>query len=111
MLSKKITAVPQAVRVILKKTCLLPLPYNVYLAGGTALAIYFNHRVSVDIDLFTPESFYCGPIVSSLKEKSTSVEVIEATERDTLLALVDGVRFSLFRYPYTHIPHRNLEGW
>ena len=27
------------------------------LAGGTALALYLGHRVSVDLDLFTPESF------------------------------------------------------
>ena len=26
------------------------------LAGGTALALYLGHRVSVDLDLFTPES-------------------------------------------------------
>ena len=26
------------------------------LAGGTALALYLGHRVSLDLDLFTPES-------------------------------------------------------
>ena len=31
------------------------------MAGGTAVAVYLNHRVSVDIDLFTGEEFYCGP--------------------------------------------------
>lgn len=30
------------------------------LAGGTALALYLGHRVSVDLDLFTPESFDAG---------------------------------------------------
>ena len=31
-----------------------------YLAGGTALAIHLSHRVSVDLDWFTPHSFADG---------------------------------------------------
>jgi len=30
---------------------------NFNLAGGTSLALYLGHRISVDLDLFTPESF------------------------------------------------------
>ena len=32
------------------------------LAGGTALALYLGHRVSVDLDLFTAESFDAGEL-------------------------------------------------
>ena len=35
-----------------------PLPVDTYMAGGTAVALYLNHRVSVDIDLFTDKEFY-----------------------------------------------------
>jgi len=30
---------------------------NIYLAGGTAVALYFGHRLSVDLDFFTDEEF------------------------------------------------------
>lgn len=30
---------------------------NFNLAGGTSLALYLGHRISVDLDLFTPESY------------------------------------------------------
>jgi len=30
---------------------------NFNLAEGTSLALYLGHRISVDLDLFTPESF------------------------------------------------------
>ncbi len=35
-----------------------------YLAGGTALAIYLAHRVSVDLDWFTPNIFEDGMLVA-----------------------------------------------
>lgn len=33
------------------------LPAKTYLAGGTALALQLGHRISVDFDFFTPNSF------------------------------------------------------
>ena len=33
------------------------LPKNTFLAGGSALALQFGHRISVDFDFFTPTSF------------------------------------------------------
>ena len=33
------------------------LPVNTYLAGGSALALHFGHRVSVDFDFFTNAHF------------------------------------------------------
>ena len=92
-------AIPPSVAALLKEIHLLPLPKKTYMAGGTALAIYLDHRVSVDIDLFTSEGFFCGPIISAIK-KNHKIIVESAAERDTLIAEVDGVRLSLFRYPY-----------
>ena len=48
---------------------------NFHLAGGTALALYYGHRKSIDIDLFTNRAFdteqlleipdYTDPLVAS----------------------------------------------
>ena len=88
-------AVPASVATILRDIHHWPLPAHTYLAGGTAVAIYLNHRVSVDIDLFTGEEFYCGPIISSIEQRH-AITVTNAAERDTLLANVDDIKFSLF---------------
>lgn len=92
-------AIPTSVVTLLRNIHLLPLPAGTYLAGGTAVALYLGHRISVDIDLFTEKEFYCGPVISSLGERY-AIEVVSATERDTLIANVNNIRFSLFKYPY-----------
>ena len=55
-------AIPASVATLLNDIHTWPLPVGTYMAGGTAVAIYLNHRVSLDIDLFTDEEFYCGPL-------------------------------------------------
>lgn len=39
------------------------------LVGGTALALQIGHRLSIDIDLFTNESFNTEEVFSSLKQE------------------------------------------
>jgi predicted nucleotidyltransferase component of viral defense system len=92
-------AIPESVAALLKNAHLFQLPDETYMAGGTASAIYLGHRISVDIDLFTEKEFYCRTIISSIK-KLHEIKVTTASEKDTLVANVDNVRFSLFRYPY-----------
>ncbi|MBI3599672.1 MAG: nucleotidyl transferase AbiEii/AbiGii toxin family protein [Nitrospinae bacterium] len=92
-------AIPESVAALLKNAHLFQLPDETYMAGGTAAAIYLGHRISIDIDLFTEKDFYCGPIISSIK-KLYEIKVTTAAEKDTLIADINNVRFSLFRYPY-----------
>ncbi len=92
-------AIPASVVALLKEIHLLPLPSDTYLAGGTAVALYLGHRISIDIDLFTEKEFYSGPIISSLKERYM-VEVVSTAEKDTFITNINKVRLSLFRYPY-----------
>lgn len=53
-------AIPPSVAALLRDICHWPLPASTYLAGGTAVALYLNHRVSIDIDLFTENDFFSG---------------------------------------------------
>ena len=75
------------------------LPKNTYLAGGSALAVHFGHRISVDFDFFTASHFRGREIVEKL-EKLGRFIFQEADEKDTLLGDFKGVKFSLFRYDY-----------
>lgn len=74
------------------------LPKNTYLAGGSALALSFGHRISVDFDFFTNISFSSLDLEKSLKTlgKFETKTVLS----DTLLGAFNGVRFSIFYYNY-----------
>ncbi len=75
------------------------LPAKTYLAGGSALALHYGHRISVDFDFFTPTAFKGEIIMKSLQSIGTFV-FQEAAEKNTLLGLFNRVKFSLFFYNY-----------
>ena len=54
---------------LLKELMSLPMLNSFYLVGGTALALQLGHRVSIDLDLFTPEPFDPNEIIEKLSEK------------------------------------------
>lgn len=71
---------------------------NAYLAGGTAAALQLGHRISVDLDFFTPEEF-------DAKELTRSLEKIGKFKLDrqswgTILGDFEKVKFSIFVYKY-----------
>lgn len=74
------------------------LPDNAYLAGGSALALHFGHRISIDFDFFTKTSFSSEKLAEILKEaaKFKTQTVLE----DTLLGSFNGIKFSIFQYKY-----------
>lgn len=88
---------------ILRSVFLKSLPENTYMAGGTAVAMYFGHRRSIDIDLFTPHAFDSLQMFSRLKDSFRGRFEVTAVkmEQDTLVAAVNQTGFSLFSYPYS----------
>lgn len=75
------------------------LPKETYLAGGSALALHYGHRISIDFDFFTPTPFVGKDIIQELGTIGT-FKLQEAAEKNTLLGLFDNVKFSLFLYKY-----------
>lgn len=87
-----------------KKLALLPnLKFlkesSFYLAGGTALALYIGHRISIDFDFYTPEGFDSQKILRKF-EKSKIITSLIQTQEDTLIFKANGIEISLFTYPY-----------
>lgn len=72
---------------------------NVYLAGGTAIALHLGHRFSYDLDFFTPEEFDTKLLVQKIKKTFPDFQ-LEKTTWGTVLGYIQGVRFSLFSYDY-----------
>jgi len=72
-----------------------------YLAGGTALAIYFGHRRSADLDWFTGEPIADSMLLAQRLRDAGLMFETGQTAPGTLSGQANGVRLSLieFRYP------------
>ena len=71
-----------------------------YLAGGTALATYFGHRHSVDLDWFTGKQIE-DPLRLAQEIRDERIPFKTASiERGTLYGTVSGIRVSLLEYRY-----------
>lgn len=68
-----------------------------YLAGGTALALQLGHRISEDLDFFTPQEFSPQQLVNRLNQ--ADLRIMNMDDR-TLNMLIDGQKVSFFHYPY-----------
>jgi len=80
------------------------LPPDTYLAGGTAVAMYYGHRLSDDFDFFTFEYFNQDQIMSVLKNNFFKVEFAYLLPHSIVCFLFTDknifTKFSLFRLPY-----------
>ena len=85
---------------LLKDLSALPALQQFSLVGGTALALRFGHRRSIDFDFFTPEPFDVESLADTL---SREVDGFEATGMNKigLNAQVAGLKvdFVTYRYP------------
>ena len=72
-----------------------------YLAGGTSLALRFNHRVSVDLDFFHPVGFRAEEVLQGLSPLHQQVRV-EYQDPGTLRLRLgdDDLKVEFFRYVY-----------
>lgn len=77
------------------------LPEGTYLAGGTAVYFYLHHRLSVDLDFFSPYSFNSELLLHGMRECFDDVAV-ELLGKDTVIFYLglDKLKFSLFHFPY-----------
>lgn len=71
---------------------------NFYLAGGTALALHYGHRQSVDLDWFTPRSINTTQFIKKLS--AVGPFEILSREKNTLEGILTGVKVSFMTYPY-----------
>lgn len=76
-----------------------------YLAGGTALALHFGHRDSIDFDFFTKNEFDENKLISEINKvfDGHKVQIIQI-ENQTVTAVIDhNIKLSFFYYEYKMI--------
>ena len=77
------------------------LPEGTYLAGGTAVYFYLQHRISVDLDFFTRDEFNSEVFLHTIKGCFDEVAV-ELLRKDTVIIYIgpEKLKVSLFHLPY-----------
>lgn len=87
---------------ILKSPFLKELPQQTYLAGGTAVALHLGHRLSIDLDFFTPNDLDSLQWFKALQTYFAGDFTLSAVkiEKNTLVVTINRTGFSLFVYPY-----------
>ena len=69
--------------------------HGFFLAGGTAVALTYGHRMSEDFDLFRPEAFAAAELFRGLSADLPGLKMTIVDE-NTLNCTLDGVKLSFF---------------
>lgn len=89
---------PQALNTV-KRLQAIIRDHAFVLAGGTAVALYLGHRISVDLDFFTERRFSTEKLFQAMKRQGLVPATLQE-EEGTLTVTIEGVKVSLFSYPY-----------
>lgn len=71
------------------------------LTGGTSLALYLGHRISIDLDLFTPLAFDVGKMQSFLQNEYGFRT--DFMGKNTLKGSINGVKIDCITYSYDYL--------
>ena len=86
---------------ILKRLMEMPELQSFNLVGGTALALKYGHRTSVDLDLFSTEKFEHQPIINALQETFGTLFTYEGGfSKWGIFCFIDAVKLDLVYYPH-----------
>src|ERR1035438_4050934 len=80
-----------------------------FLVGGTALALRIGHRLSIDIDLFSMNSFCEEDLLSAMEAKYNFQ--LDYRRKNTLKGEIAGVKVDLITHNYPLVkPLQEVEG-
>ncbi|MCF6296759.1 MAG: nucleotidyl transferase AbiEii/AbiGii toxin family protein [Flavobacteriaceae bacterium] len=89
----------------------IPELNSFYLVGGTALALMFGHRISVDIDLFGKEFNKKKIIKALIKEFGLSFEYEESSTKWAIFCFINNIKVDIVKYEQPLIlPIEKIEG-
>lgn len=85
-------------RCVLEKISKQSFIKDFYLVGGTALALHFGHRESIDLDFFSAQDFS----LEKLKKEVSALGQYRLTNEEdgTLDGMLDDVKLTFIRYGY-----------
>ncbi len=88
------------VRTVFRSVAPLLSEAGFYLGGGTAVALWYGHRRSVDLDWFTEHQTDDVLVWERiLRQQEKPLELLQIAPQ-TLITRISGIKVSLFSYPY-----------
>ncbi|MDR1584883.1 MAG: nucleotidyl transferase AbiEii/AbiGii toxin family protein [Prevotellaceae bacterium] len=89
---------------ILKQLMAIPELQSFSLVGGTALALKYGHRTSVDLDLFSTENFEHQMVIDVLRREFGTSFVHESDfAKWGVFCVIGGVKVDLVYYPHKQL--------
>jgi len=83
---------------VLKELMQVPELNDFYLVGGTALAFYFGHRLSVDIDLFSTTIFSSDDLIPPLEKKFPSFSYRSTHNPIGLFGMIENIKVDFVKH-------------
>lgn len=83
---------------VLKKLMDMPELADFNLAGGTALALYYGHRLSIDIDLFSTTDFKTENLLPVLESNFPGFTYNNTPNPVGLFAFIDDIKVDFVRH-------------
>jgi pimeloyl-ACP methyl ester carboxylesterase len=103
-------AVKSAVLSLLRELMERPTLAGFAMGGGTALALLFGHRQSLDIDLFSRTAFDSSAVLADLQRRFPDCGIVNRTP-GSLSAIVQGIKLDLLLHEYPQLfPDASVEG-
>ena len=103
-------SVPSHTLELLEKLSGVAFSNGFYLAGGTALALRFGHRLSVDLDFFKNGEFSVHDVIAMVSLVSDEIRVVNRSEYSVAM-IVDRTKVEFLRYDYKELePVEEIEG-
>src|SRR6266513_2083225 len=93
-------AIEPATLDLLKKILAIPEFSNFYLVGGTALAIKFGHRLSIDLDLFSIEDFNKEEVLSALLKHFPETQYLQDSNPIGIFCTINNVKVDIVKHHY-----------
>ncbi len=88
---------------LLNRLMQMPILKNFSLVGGTALSLYYGHRISVDLDLFSHEKFDKAETITALMDEFGEDFAYDSDQLSFgIFCFIQNVKVDIVRYP--HLP-------
>ena len=96
----QISAIEPATLVILKRLMSIPELADFSLVGGTALALRYGHRKSIDLDLFSSSEFDMDTITAALERTFPKTYQHISNNEIGIFGYIENVKIDLVKYHF-----------
>jgi hypothetical protein len=85
---------------VLRRLMLVPELQDFYLVGGTALSLYYGHRLSKDLNMFSSTAFEVEEIISPIEKYFPGFTYSSTHNPIGLFGFIDNIKVDFIKYHY-----------